>query len=343
MSFQQFIERYKTKRKQAFLNQPGSYRHQYAFIGTGQHSFDNLYPIVQYLALPLKRICARHAEHAVKMAARFPACTGSDHLEDILNDEQIRGVFVSASPSQHFELVQRLLTAGKNVLVEKPPCYTLHELQKLAVHDRAKHCLVGLQKRFSTINRRLERYTGAAIDYSCRYLTGRYPEGDPLVELFIHPIDNLVYLFGEPEQVQIQASKNNRTWFLQLRHKNNVTGALHISTDHRWKLTVDELLINTESAILEASYPNLLTATAKPKAYFNIPFEKISKMPVVKKVLVDNNNFVPTAAYNSVAMQGFLGEIEAFIKMTEKDEYDSRQHLQRLTPVYGLIETIKKA
>jgi virulence factor len=343
MFLQQFIERYKKNRKQEFLDRPGTYRHRYAFVGAGQHSISNLYPLIHYLGIPLKQIFSLHAEHAVKMAARFPQCTGTGNFDDILNDDQVKGVFVSASPSQHFGLVSKLLATGKYVFVEKPPCYTLQELKELAGNAQAKHCLAGLQKRFCTINQLLQPFIAGAIDYNYRYLTGLYPEGDQAVELFIHPIDNLVLLFGNIGQAHVQPSKNDRTWFITLTHTNNVTGVLQVSTDYSWKMPVDELQVNTHSAILTASYPNTLTRIKKSPAYFNMPFEKILKSPLIKQVLFDNSNFAPTVPNNTLAVQGFLGEIEYFLKMTEKDEFSPRHHLQTLLPVYEIIEQIRQS
>lgn len=70
--------------------------------------------------------------------------------------------------------------------------------------------------------------------------------------------------------------------------------------------------------------------------------EKISKSPVTKKILLDNNNFVPTVPNNSVAAQGFLGEIEYFLKMTEQNEMHERYHLQTLVPTYTIIEKMRQ-
>ena len=52
---QQLINRYKRMRTQRYLNE--TYRCQYAFVGMGQHSLTNLYPVLHYLQVPLKYIC----------------------------------------------------------------------------------------------------------------------------------------------------------------------------------------------------------------------------------------------------------------------------------------------
>src|ERR1044072_1102552 len=125
------IDRYKRFRKTAYLRQPLNYRHQYAFIGIGQHSLSNLYPVIHFQGVPLKTICTRHLKDAQQMAARFHGCTGTDQLSDIINDASVKGVFVCANPSQHAAITSELLQAGKHVFVEKPPCFSLQELHSL--------------------------------------------------------------------------------------------------------------------------------------------------------------------------------------------------------------------
>ena len=49
---QQLIDRYKRYRTEHFLAQ--KYQYSYAFVGMGQHSLTNLYPVLHYLGVPLK-------------------------------------------------------------------------------------------------------------------------------------------------------------------------------------------------------------------------------------------------------------------------------------------------
>ena len=44
---QGLINRYKRLRTERFLSQ--TCQHQYAFVGMGQHSLSNLYPVLHYL------------------------------------------------------------------------------------------------------------------------------------------------------------------------------------------------------------------------------------------------------------------------------------------------------
>lgn len=276
------------------------------------------------------------------MAARFAGCTGSDQISDIINDPSIKGVFVCATPSQHAAITSQLLQAGKHVFVEKPPCFSLQELHSLIKLQGQQHCMPGLQKRFSQINQLFEPYRSKATTYSCRYLTGAYPEGDAVLELFIHPVDNCIRLFGEAQSVQLNTSlKNNITCFISIQHKNGITGIIHLSTDHSWQFPVDELEINTQSAVFQASYPNKLISTEKAGRFLNIPLEKVFPTPVVKKVHLDNTGFIPAADKNNIAMQGFSGEIAHFINSVEQNKFTDQHSLQSLIGTYEVLDKIK--
>lgn len=89
------INRYKNLKQRKELNRDLSYTVKYAFIGAGNHSLENLYPCIQHLALPLKYICTENISNAKKIALRFQGCTGTDHISDISEDPEIKGVFVS--------------------------------------------------------------------------------------------------------------------------------------------------------------------------------------------------------------------------------------------------------
>lgn len=338
MPISYFIERFKSYRKRKFLDNPAKYKHGYAFIGTGQHSFSNLYPAIQHLGIPLKKIYSRNIEDARKMAARFPDCTGIDNISAIIDNETIKGIFVCSVPKAHGQIVKQLLQGGKHVFVEKPPCLSLEELKMLIQHQGALHCIPGLQKRFSTINRLLKPHLAKPVSYSYRYLTGAYPEGDPIFEIFIHPVDNVIQLFGEIKNIHI--TKYNATYFLSITHHTGSTGVLHLSTDHSWNQPVDELEINTHAAVFQATYPNKLVSIPKPARILNIPLEKVIKTPGNIRVHFDNTGFNPVAENNPVKTQGFLGEIAYFAGLVEGFEKDKRFDLRNLEPTYNLLSAL---
>ena len=65
----QLIERYKRFRTEQYLAQ--IYQYQYAFVGMGQHSLSNLYPVIRYLQIPVKYICVTSERKAQLIEKKF--------------------------------------------------------------------------------------------------------------------------------------------------------------------------------------------------------------------------------------------------------------------------------
>ena len=146
----EIINRYKRLRTERLLAQ--TYQYSYAFVGMGQHSLTNLYPVLHYLGVPLKYICVTSERKARLIERKFPNVKATTSLDTILNDDKVKGVFVSASPSAHFSIALRVLKSGKSLFIEKPPCQTLAELDTLIqLHQlyRPSIAMVGLQKRYA--------------------------------------------------------------------------------------------------------------------------------------------------------------------------------------------------
>lgn len=309
---QSLIDRYKRMRTEQYLSQ--TYQCLYAFVGMGQHSLTNLYPVLHYLGVPLRYICVTSQRKARLIGRKYPDIKVTTSLDDVLNDAAIRGVFVSASPTAHFHLASRILEHGKSLFIEKPPCRSLMELDELIRLQRLHRvpvAMAGLQKRHAPavqfLKTRLQG--GRLINYDLHYLTGAYPEGDALTDLFIHPLDLVCHLFG-PSQI-IAHQRLYGTRLLMLRHRD-ITGTLELSTAHSWTSIQDTLTVSTHSALYRLSLPDQLTYTPKPHTLLGIPQEKVF-----------SRNFPPTFQYAplphpSAYSQGYFGELSSFVRAVEQ-------------------------
>ena len=146
-------------------------------------------------------VCCSSASKAAAVARKYPGVRGTTSLHEVLDDKEIDGVFVAATPSAHFAIARAVLESGKALFVEKPPCTSLEELDCLIETAKCagnRSVTVGFQRRFSPVTDRLrQELRGAAVhSYHYRFLTGGYPEGDVLTDLFIHPLDWVCFLFG---------------------------------------------------------------------------------------------------------------------------------------------------
>ena len=334
---QELINRYKRMRTDQFLRQ--TYQHQYAFVGMGQHSLTNLYPVLHYLGIPLKYICVTSERKARLIEQKFPGVKATTSLCEILNDSDVKGVFVSASPSAHFSIASQVLRSGKSLFIEKPPCQSLEELDRLIDLQRlygSPVAMVGLQKRYAPAVQLLKQRLGKEhlINYDLHYLAGAYPEGDALLDLYIHPLDLVCFLFGQPEVLACrQVAKDSYILLLQHPH---IVGTLELSTAYTWTAAEETLKVCTKSGIYHLSQMEELTFTPTSSTVFGIPIEKLHSRHETKVLLFQRNNFTPILSNNQVYTQGYYGEIVAFINQVENRKSEVTTGLKAVRGTYEL-------
>ncbi|MBR1557261.1 MAG: Gfo/Idh/MocA family oxidoreductase [Prevotella sp.] len=315
---QALINRYKRMRTEQFLRL--TYQYQYAFVGMGQHSLTNLYPVLHYLGIPLKYICVTSERKARLIEQKYPGVKVTTSLCEILNDSDVKSVFVSASPSAHFSISSQVLRSGKSLFIEKPPCQSLEELDRLIDLQRlygSPVAMVGLQKRYAPAVQLLKQRLGKEhlINYDLHYLTGAYPEGDALLDLYIHPLDLVCYLFGKPDITAIrQVAKDSYILLLQHQH---IVGTLELSTAYIWTSAEETLKVCSKSGIYNLSQVEEFSFTPTSSTVFGIPTEKLHANHEKKEVLCKRNNFTPILVNNQIYSQGYFNEINHFVDAVE--------------------------
>ncbi len=340
---QTLIERLKNIRKQAYLKM--KFNKKFAFIGIGNHSINNLYPVLNYLRIDLKYIVTQGLKNAGTIDQNFPNVIGTNDLNAVLKDPEISGVFICVNPKAHFGLVKKVLQAGKNVFIEKPPCSTIEELNELIEIDKESKgvCLVGLQKRYAPVNLEMKKFCRTTCSYSYRFLTGSYPEGDPFLDIFIHPIDLVNYLFGPAKVVSIlkQNRGGSTTIFLQLIHENSTIGSIELSTAYSWQTALEELVVNTNKGIYRSTNTENLLFEPKHGQIFNLPLEKVLNKHSTSIALVQKNSFNPVIENNQIYSSGYYSELFDFIKICEYGKGANHSTLSQCLNTYQLITKIR--
>lgn len=341
------IDRYRRIRSMRELQY--TYTQQYALVGFGNHCANNLLPVIQYLQLPLKYICCTSEKKAELISQKYKGVKGTNSLQDILLDDTISGVFVAANPHSHFLIATEIIKAGKSLFIEKPPCEDKRELKALTDTVKlygSQHIVVGLQRRFAPATQILKkRLKGdSKRHYHYRYLTGLYPEGDTLLDLFIHPLDYVIFLFGEAKikSLDIIRSRDGaQTLFLILEHQD-IVGMLELSTDYSWQEAQEQLNISTDKGLYVLNKMEQLDFTPRQSTVLGIPLEKVFPNNVTTICLYGRNNFVPTIGNNQIVSQGFFSEIKTFANMVE-NMYDTNHGLglESVRHVYSLITEIR--
>jgi virulence factor len=177
--------------------------------------------------------------------------------------------------------------------------------------------MVGLQKRYAPAVQILRKRLAKErlINYNLHYLAGNYPEGEALLDLFIHPLDLVGYLFGKPEIIVCQRIAKD-SYILMLRH-SHIIGTLELSTDYAWTSAEESLKVCTSNGIYRLSQMDELTFEQNPSMLFGIPIEKVRPCNKTVKYLYARNNFIPTLLNNQVYSQGYFNEIQAFVNAAE--------------------------
>lgn len=321
-----------------------TYQRSYAFVGMGQHSLTNLYPVLHYLGVPLKYICVTSDCKARLIERKLPGVKSTTSLDEILNDETIKGVFVSASPSSHLSIASQVLKSGKSLFIEKPPCQSLEELDRLIDMQRlygSPVAMVGLQKRYAPAVQLLKKRISRErlINYDLHYQTGAYPEGDALLDLYIHPLDLVCFLFGKPEIIVCRHITKG-SYLLMLQHPH-IVGTLELSTAYTWTDAEESLKVCTHSGIYNLLQMEELTFSPKSSSLFGIPIEKIKSHRKTVDYLYTRNNFAPILTNNQVYSQGYFNEITAFVESVEDRTDNVLTGLQSVKDTYQLISTLK--
>ena len=339
---QQLINRYKRMRTERYLNE--TCRCQYAFVGMGQHSLTNLYPVLHYLQVPLKYICVTSEHKARLIERKFQGIKATTHLNDVLNDEDVKGVLVAASPNVHFTLASRVLQSGKSLFIEKPPCQSVVQLRELIALQQAsgsRVAMVGLQQRYAPavqiLRRRLkgERHL---LNYDLHYLTGAYPEGDALLDLYIHPLDLAAWLFGSAEIVSY-LEIDEHSYILMLQHQH-IVGTIELSTCHSWQDAQQSLTVHTHSGTYHLNQCEELSFVSKQSAIAGIPIEKLRPRRQSVEFLYRHDSFSPTLAGDTIYTQGFFQEVTTFVNAVEGKRANILTDLQSIEPTLKLIDNI---
>ncbi|MDR1610341.1 MAG: Gfo/Idh/MocA family oxidoreductase [Candidatus Symbiothrix sp.] len=341
------INLYKRIRKKHGIHK--DYRSKYAFVGIGNHSLHNLYPVIDFLHIPLKYIVSKSLSSKDLINRSFPSVTGTNDYDEVLNDPEINGIFICATPSVHYELTKKALAANKNVFTEKPVCLTSQDLQDLidTLKNSSATCLVGMQKRFSISTSLLKKKLKKQhiISYFYRFQIGAYPEGNVFRDIFIHPVDYVLFLFGNAEVVsalKTQQDDGRQSVMLQLRHPENVIGAVEISTQYAWSQSKEVLSINTEEGMFEMENHQVLTYSPKPLSILSMPVEKVFPQVPETQYLFNGNNFLPVFQNNQLVSQGYFGEIQSFTDICENKSSRNISSLESLKATYKILEIIQK-
>ncbi len=189
--------------------------------GTGEFARGVLVPALQRTGqVEFRGALSASGYSAQAFAQKFGASFATSEPQELLHDEGTQLALVATRHSQHAEHVRAVLSAGKDVFVEKPLALTLDELTEViaAWHTSGKRLMVGFNRRFSPLVEKLrtEFQDRGPLMMHCRCNAGPVPadhwmadprEGGRILGEACHFLDLLGFLCGErPVSVVATAS-----------------------------------------------------------------------------------------------------------------------------------------
>ncbi len=196
-------------------------------IGTGK-IVNEMIPVVQEISgITIQAICSRpqSLSKAERLAALFHIKEVYNDYDAMLRNSDIDFVYVAVANHAHADYARRALLAKKNVVIEKPSCSSvaeLEELMQLASADnlyifeavtllhmphfrlikdellaqlgRIKLIVCNYSQRSSRYDLYLNHQLTPAFDTACH--------GGALMDINVYNINFVVSLFGEPTSVE---------------------------------------------------------------------------------------------------------------------------------------------
>ncbi|MFT3701011.1 MAG: Gfo/Idh/MocA family oxidoreductase [Agriterribacter sp.] len=341
-----FIKKYNSFRKEKVMdNRLFNTQKKYAFIGVGMHSLSNIYPVLNHFNITLKYICTQSGKQYQALKKQFPDCIFNDSINDIINDTEVKGVFVCSSPKSHFGILSKLAHAGKQIFIEKPPCQTFEELENLLAIQNTNTCKIGFQRRYWPGNKYILKKIKSAKSYTYTFCFGSYPNGDPYTELFIHALDYCSFLFGAFNVLSFDRQEYDDGITLQIhaKHHNGISALIELSTHFSWNDPIDIMTINCSEEVITAQYPVSVKGKKRPARVMHLPTERIFKQAEITKEYFSTGNLVmPVNEMNTFVLQGFYKELETFIFLVENDVTPGVNDLKDLIPLYKAIKQLKQ-
>ncbi len=178
--------------------------------------------------LELVAIADPSKERQDSAKAQFPSISTYQNVSEMLSSSDFELIIIATPPSTHFELAKASLTEGKHVIVEKPMCLTVEEVDELqtiaiskgltlTVHQNRRYDADFLSLRDIIEDGEIGEVfnietTVGTFEHPCRaWHSDEKVSGGAAYDWGSHHIDWILLLYGE-SPTEIFATSHKRVW-----------------------------------------------------------------------------------------------------------------------------------
>lgn len=141
-----------------------------AIIGAGNFAKAAMIPGLIKAGIPVKYVCSKGGLSGTILARKFNIPNSTTDIEQILNDNDVKTVFIATRHDSHAFLCEKALKSGKHVFVEKPLAVSMTQLERVVQVLDEQHTIdkdisitVGFNRRFSPFIKKLINALGSPV------------------------------------------------------------------------------------------------------------------------------------------------------------------------------------
>jgi predicted dehydrogenase len=238
------------------------------FIGSGGHSFRNIYPTFQYAPVHLVAICDRDQTRAAIYARQFGAQRHYTDYREMLARERPEAVFIvtgfdEEGKPRSTRIALDALRAGAHVWTEKPTASSVQDVDELmrASEDAGRYVMTGLKKIFTPAVVKVKALMDSEEFGRPSSIYVRYPQAMPgpsarrslpavkwLLDHIWHPASIIHYLMGRIERLSYEWEPHTGGSVTSLRFQSGAIGTLHFAAGSSWSSPLERLEVVGEEA-----------------------------------------------------------------------------------------------
>ena len=185
-----------------------------ALIGAGRMGRSHAHVLATLPDITVTAVCDPALDAATALASTFGA-SATVSVPEVLEDDGVDAVIITAPTPVHAALVEEAAKAGKAIFVEKPVADSLEGANRVvdAVTRAGVPCQVGFQRRYDPAYQeakrrieagemgRLEGFRGVGRDPVPPPLAYLTTSGGLMVDMGIHDLDSARFFLGEVAEV----------------------------------------------------------------------------------------------------------------------------------------------
>jgi myo-inositol 2-dehydrogenase/D-chiro-inositol 1-dehydrogenase len=295
-----------------------------AFIGAGHHAKWVLYPTLSHMeGVELSCICDLDQKNLEYITQRYNVANTYTDYHTMMEAEDVHAVICCGGPLLHYEAAKFIIKTGKPLLIEKPPAPTALQAKEIAEMADAygTAVMVAFMHRYADITPWAKKIMASPEFGNTMMINAK--EGiwgtsieNVILDSGIHHLDLLRYLGGDVEWVYADTASdgNKRHCFSIIAHFiNGITGTINLNSLEALSTPSDSIeiygdkgqwiqLSNWTKAVLFRETGNAWGPPDDP----------------IRSSLVYDHSWTAAATNRSIKIQGYIGEMEAFIDCVRK-------------------------